>query len=84
MQKATQTGLKEGFAVLSEPMRGAKERDSYLPGTLEINEKAQLIATPLRFSGSSDFVGFARADCLILIPKDKNLAAEEIAKIVFI
>ena len=51
MQNATQTHLKQGFAVLSKQLKGAKERDSYLPATIEINEKAQLIATPLRFSG---------------------------------
>ena len=84
MQNATQTQLKEGFAVVSSKLKGAKDRDSYLPASLEINEKAQLIATSLRFSGSSDFVGFAKADCLIFVPKGKILEAESIAKIVFI
>lgn len=84
MQNANQTELKQGFAVLSNSMKGAKERDSYLPATLEINEKAQLIATPLRFSGSSDFVGFAKADCLIFVPKGEVLATESVVQIVFI
>jgi molybdopterin molybdotransferase len=84
MQNATQTQLKQSFAVVSNKLKGAAERDSYLPAKLEINEKAQLIATPLRFSGSSDFVGFAKADCLIFIPKGEILEAENVAKIVFI
>ena len=84
MQNAMQPQLKEGFAVVSSKLKGAKERDSYLPARLEINENAQLIATPLRFSGSSDFVGFAKSDCLIFVPKGKILEAESVAKIVFI
>jgi molybdenum cofactor synthesis domain-containing protein len=84
MQKAKETELKRGFAILSQKMKGAKERDAYLPATLEINEKAQLIATPLRFSGSSDFVGFARADCLIFVPQSEILQVESVAQILFI
>jgi molybdenum cofactor synthesis domain-containing protein len=84
MQNAKQTELKQGFAILSKQLKSAKERDSYLPATLEINENAQLIATPLRFSGSSDFVGFAKTDCLIFVPKGETLEAETIAKIAFI
>lgn len=84
MQSAKQTQLKHGFAILSKQLKGAKERDSYLPATLEISEKAQVIVTPLRFSGSSDFVGFAKADCLIFVPKGEILEAESVAQIVFI
>lgn len=84
MQNAKQTNLKKGFAVLSKQLKGAKERDSYLPAKLEISEKANLIVTPVRFSGSSDFIGFAKADCLIFVPKGESLEPESIAKIVFI
>ena len=84
MQNATQLELKQGFAVLSHKLQGAKERDSYLPATLEINEKAQLVATPLRFIGSSDFVGFAKTECLIFVPKSEIFEAGHVVKIVFI
>jgi molybdopterin molybdotransferase len=84
MQNATQTNLKQGFAVISDKLKGAFERDSYLPATLETNENGQVIATPLRFKGSSDFVGFARTECLIFVPKGEILEAETVAKIVFI
>jgi molybdopterin molybdotransferase len=84
MQNALQTNLKQGFAVVSNKLKGAFERDSYLPATIETNEKGQLIATPLRFKGSSDFVGFARTECLIFVPKGEILEAETVAKIVFI
>ncbi len=84
MQNALQTILKQGFAVLSDKLKGAFERDSYLPATLKTNEKGQLIATPLRFEGSSDFVGFAKTECLIFVPKGEILEPETVAKIVFI
>jgi molybdopterin molybdotransferase len=84
MQNAMQTELKQGFAVSSNKIKGAFERDSYLPATLETDEKGQLIATPLRFKGSSDFVGFAKTDCLIFVPKGEIFEAETVAKIVFI
>lgn len=84
MQSAKETELKHGFAILPKQMKGAKERDSYLPATLEINEKAQLTATPLRFSGSSDFVGFAKADCLIVVPKGEDLPQGNVAEILFL
>ena len=84
MQGAIDTELKRGFAVVSKQMKGAKERDSYLPAALEFSEKGQLIVTPLRFSGSSDFVGFARADCLIFVPKGKILGEGSVAEIRFL
>ncbi len=84
MQDATQTELKQGFAVVSKKLKGAKERDSFLPATLETNEKGHLIAVPQQFSGSSDFVGFAKADCLIFVPKGEILEEQAVARIVFI
>ncbi len=84
MQNALQVELKQGFAVISHKLKGAFERDSYLPATLETNQKGQLIATPLRFKGSSDFVGFAKTECLIFVPKGEILDAETVAKIVLI
>jgi molybdopterin molybdotransferase len=84
MQGAIDTELKRGFAVVSKQMKGAKERDSYLPAALEFSEKGQLIVTPLRFSGSSDFVGFARADCLIFVPKGEILGEGSVAEIRFL
>ncbi len=84
MQKASQAELKQGFAVLSKQLKGAKERDSYLPAILSTDQKGQLIATPLRFFGSSDFVSFSRCEALIFIPQNTLSNAQSIVKIVFI
>jgi molybdopterin molybdotransferase len=84
MQNAADIELKSGFALISKPVKGAVERDSYLPAQTSTNEKGRLIVEPLRWSGSSDFVSFSRADCLIVVPKGELFAAESVVKIVFI
>jgi molybdenum cofactor synthesis domain-containing protein len=60
-------------ALLSRPAKGAAKRESYLPAQLSTNDQGQLLAEPLRWGGSSDFVAFARATALIIIPPDAGL-----------
>lgn len=69
MQGANDAELKFENAILSHSAKGAKERETYLPATLTTNEKGKLIASPLKWGGSSDFVSFARATALINIPQ---------------
>ncbi len=68
MQGSAETELEAGTAVLSKNIKPAKDRESYLPARLSTNENAQLIAEPLKWGGSSDFVGFVRATALIIVP----------------
>ncbi|HEV7744116.1 MAG TPA: gephyrin-like molybdotransferase Glp [Pyrinomonadaceae bacterium] len=68
MQAATDVTLPHSWAVLSHNVKGAGERESYLPATLSTNEEGLLTAEPLRWGGSSDFVGFVGATSLIVIP----------------
>ena len=84
MQGAATTDLKQGFAVLATDAKGARERDTYLPSRVEPNKLGQLIAHPLKWQGSSDFIGFARADSMIFVPRGKDLAKGEVAEIVFL
>jgi molybdenum cofactor synthesis domain-containing protein len=84
MQGAAVTGLKEGRAVLSAKVKGTKDRDSYLPAALSTDKKGRLIAGPLRWHGSSDFVGFARAEAFIFIPAGGSFAEGDIVKILFL
>lgn len=70
MQGATDTGLQTSAAVLARTVKGAMERESYLPATLKTDENARLMAEPLKWGGSSDFVAFARATALIVVPQD--------------
>jgi molybdopterin molybdotransferase len=73
MQGAKETGLPEHWAVLAVEVKGTAERESYLPAQLETNEAGLLTALPLKWGGSSDFVGFARATALIIVPADAGV-----------
>lgn len=84
MQNVKESKLKEGFAVLTKKMKGAKERDSYIPAQISFENDAKISVTPLNWGGSSDFISFAEADCLIFVPQDTIIEEEEICKVVFI
>ena len=68
MQAAKEPALKEETAVLVRDLKGSVERESYLPAVLHTDEKGTLLAEPLKWGGSSDFVSFARATALIDVP----------------
>ena len=84
MQAAQECDLKQGSAVLSAKAKGAKGRDSFLPAKLSIKPDAKLYAAPLRWSGSSDFVAFSKADSLIFVPQDESREPGEIVKIFYL
>ncbi len=82
MQGANETSLPEFTAILARDVKGSQGRESYLPGMLRTDEKGTLLAEPLSWGGSSDFVSFARATALINIPADaKKVAAGSIVTI---
>ena len=83
-QSASDPGLKRGFAVCADKIKGAKERDCYLPVSLSTDKKGRLIIESLRFSGSSNFIAFARADALAFVPQGKNLKKNDVAEILFL
>src|SRR6266480_3061756 len=68
MQGAKQPGLIEETAVLARAVKGSADRESYLPAILMTDEQGTLLAESLKWGGSSDFVAFARATALIIIP----------------
>ena len=68
MQGATEPALKHETAALARSVKGTSERESYLPAQLTINDDGQLIAFPLKWGGSSDFVAFAVATALVIVP----------------
>lgn len=84
LQGAAHTRLRRGFAQLAAPVRAAKTRDTYLPAKLRTNDAGMLIAEPARWQGSSDFIGFAEAESLIVVPQGKTLDAGDVAEIVFL
>jgi molybdenum cofactor synthesis domain-containing protein len=68
MQGARQSEMEHAFAKLTARVKGSDDRESYLPATLETDGDGQMLAQPLKWGGSSDFVGFTRATALILVP----------------
>jgi molybdopterin molybdotransferase len=69
MQGASQPAPVEGRAVLSRTAKGTSERASYLPAALKTDEAGHLLAEPLKWGGSSDFVAFANATALVIVPQ---------------
>jgi len=73
MQGATHTTLDRDHAVLARDVKGSADRESYLPAVLRTDEKGVLLAEPLKWGGSSDFVAFAKATALINVPAGAKL-----------
>jgi len=83
MQGATEPALKHETAVLARSAKGTMERESYLPAQLTTNDDGQLIAFPLKWGGSSDFVAFAVATALVIVPADvKSIEAGSLVSVV--
>lgn len=73
MQGAKNPALPADNAVLANSVKGAAERESYLPAQLSSTEEGTLMAAPLKWGGSSDFVGFVRATSLIIVPQNRRV-----------
>ncbi|HEX8846170.1 MAG TPA: gephyrin-like molybdotransferase Glp [Pyrinomonadaceae bacterium] len=69
MQGSLQAEMKEESAILARGVKGSLERASYLPAQLYSDTEGRLLAEPLKWGGSSDFVAFARATSLIIVPE---------------
>ena len=83
MQGASNPALKLETGVLAKAVKGTLERESYLPAQLTTNDDGQLIVFPLKWGGSSDFVSFALATALAIVPAGiKTLDADSLVKVV--
>ena len=82
MQGSSQPSLTHETALLARAVKGSVERESYLPAVLRTDEQGTLLAEPLKWGGSSDFVAFARATALINVPA--NVKLEPAAAVRFI
>ncbi len=84
MQSASAIDLPSGFAVVEGEAKGTRERDSYLPASLATDANGRMLAVPLRWHGSSDFIGFANAEALIRIPAGGSLTSGEVCEVLFL
>ncbi|MBC8030421.1 MAG: molybdopterin molybdotransferase MoeA [Pyrinomonadaceae bacterium] len=69
MQGAQATELQKETAALTKDLKGTQDRESYLPAELSTSSDGRLLASPLKWGGSSDFIAFAHATALIIVPK---------------
>jgi molybdenum cofactor synthesis domain-containing protein len=81
MQGAENVELKKSTAVVSEKIKGARGRDSYLPVQVATNERGNLIVESVRFSGSSNFIAFAKANALVFVPQGISFESGDVAEI---
>ena len=84
MQGAKVTSPKQGKAVLGADIKANRERDTYLPAKLENDELGHLVAFPLKWQGSSDFIGYGGADSLIVIPKGELRKTNDVVEVVYL
>ena len=69
LQGANAAAPVEQTAILAHAVKGSIERASYLPAVLKTDAAGHLRAEPLKWGGSSDFVAFAQATALIIVPE---------------
>lgn len=84
MQSASEPALQRGFALLNSHLRGARTRDVYFPARLASSADGKLIAVPLPWGGSSDLVGFANAEALVIVPKATTFNRGDVADVLFL
>ena len=80
MQGAAEPALKRETAVLARTVKGTTDRENYLPAQLTTNDDGELVAFPLKWGGSSDFVAFALTTALVIVPA--NVKAIEAGSLV--
>ena len=73
MQGTPEPALKRETAVLARSVKGTPDRESYLPAQLTTNDDAELVAFPLKWGGSSDFVAFALTTALVIVPANVKM-----------
>ena len=82
MQGVTEPAWKHETALLARSVKGTADRESYLPAQLTTNDDGELIAFPLKWGGSSDFVAFALTTALVIVPAGtRTLEANSIVRV---
>lgn len=75
-------GMEKSYAALAKPAKGTKERDSYLPCSLKTDKMGRMLAEPLKWHGSSDFLTYAKAEALVVVPRNRSFEKGDVVQIV--
>ena len=82
MQGTAEPELKRETGVLARSVKGTADRENYLPAQLTTNDDAELVAFPLKWGGSSDFVAFALTTALVIVPANvKSIEAGSLVSV---
>jgi molybdenum cofactor synthesis domain-containing protein len=82
MQGVTEPALKHETALLARSVKGNTDRESYLPAQLTTNDDGELIAFPLKWGGSSDFVSFTLTTALVIVSAgSRKIEANSLVKV---
>ncbi|MDQ3179068.1 MAG: molybdopterin molybdotransferase MoeA, partial [Acidobacteriota bacterium] len=84
MQNAADCELKRGYSVASAKIKGAKERDCFLPARVESNKEGKFVIESLRFNSSSDFIAFSNANARAFVPQGENYARGDVVEIAYL
>lgn len=83
-QSALTVKPSTGNAILQTSAKAGLDRDTYVPASVSNDPSGRLIATTLRSQGSSDFVGFARANALVFVPMGERRESGDVVDIIYI
>ena len=67
-----------------QKIKAPKERDCFLPVSVETNSEGKLIIKSLQFSGSSNFIAFSQANALVFVSQGRSLETGDVAEILFL
>lgn len=84
MQGATECGLRSGFAITRRVLKSAKGRDTFLPVSLATDMTGTLHIENVRFNGSSNFIAFASAEAVAVIPKGRDIEEGDAVEVRFL
>lgn len=84
MQNRIATDQNSEMAILAASVKAPKDRDAYLPAKLSTAKDGRLIAEALVWHGSSDLVGFAKSDGLIVVPADHKFAGGDVVEVLIL
>ncbi len=75
MQSASMTDLPRATAIAADILKAAPQRDTYLPVKLEFGSDGRVMATAVKWIGSSDFIGYGKSDALAFVPGGETIGA---------
>jgi molybdopterin molybdotransferase len=73
LQGARKASPASGVGIASETIKGTSDRDSYVPCQMAYLSTGTVEIRPLRGHGSSDFITYARADCMAVVARGTNV-----------